>query len=320
MNHYTHLTTQDRETAMVMLSQGCSLRAIARRLGRSPSTISREMKRNCTANGIYSAARAEKRYHKRRKRCHREAILKDAEVAAYVTERIQELKWSPEQIASRARIEGYPKAFSYAAIYRAIHSHLLPVGLKKHMRILRHYKRKKEPDKRSEMQDIRSIAQRPPIVDERARIGDWEGDSILGMRTTGGIGISVERQTGYIIAFLLSGGTSQEFIDKAVSAFAMIPRKAKATLTVDRGKEFTLHRNFEEQAGMQVYFCDPQAPWQKGTVENANGLMRQFFPKKSSFASITPEALQHVVDLINHRPRKRLGWLSPHEAFARFLL
>lgn len=321
MSHYKHLTTEERETAMVLRAQGASMRAIARMLGRSPSTLSRELRRNSKASGTYSAAYADKLYRRRRKRCRRPCILSDQTVSAYIMARIREDKWSPEQIAAYSKLEGYPVSFSYATIYRAIHRRLLPASLKKHMRLMWHYKRrKKKKDKRSEMQGIRKISERPESVNRRDCVGHWEGDTILGKRGTGAIGTFVERKTGYLIAFLLNSGSSKEYLEKAAAAFSALPPEAKQTLTVDRGKEFTLHREMEEQIGFTVYFCDPYRPWQKGCVENANLLLRQFFPKKTSFASITPEELQRVVDLINRRPRKRLGWSSPSQAFSSLLL
>lgn len=321
MGHYKHLTTEERETAMVLRGQGASIRAIARMLGRSPSTLSRELRRNSKGSGTYSAAYADKLYRRRRKRCCRPCILSDQAVSAYIMNRIQVEKWSPEQIAAHSKLAGNPVSFSYATIYRAIHRRLLPASIKKHMRLMWHYKRrKKKEDKRSEMQGIRKISERPESVNRREIVGHWEGDTILGQRKTGAIGTFVERKTGYLIAFLLNGGSSKEYLEKATAAFSALPPEAKQTLTVDRGKEFTLHREIEEQLGCTLYFCDPYRPWQKGCVENANFLLRQFFPKKTSFASITPEELQRVVDLINNRPRRRLGWSSPAQSFSSSLL
>lgn len=320
MGHYKHLSTEERETAMVLQCQGASIRAIARMLGRSPSTLSRELRRNSKTSGAYSAAYADKLYRRRRKRCCRPCILSDQAISAYIMARIREEKWSPEQIAAHSKLTGSPVSFSYATIYRAIHRRLLPASIKKHMRLMWHYKRRKKKDKRSEMQGIRKISERPESVDRRETVGHWEGDTILGQRKTGAIGTFVERKTGYLIAFLLNGGSSKEYLEKASVAFASLPSEAKQTLTVDRGKEFTLHREIEEQLGFTLYFCDPYRPWQKGCVENANFLLRQFFPKKTSFASITPEELQRVVDLINNRPRKRLAWSSPAQVFSSSLL
>jgi len=315
MRHYTHLSTDEREKAMVLREKGCSQNEIARQLGRDKSCISREFGRNSKADGSYSAALAEKKYRKRRKKCHKPYVMANPELNAYVAERMR-LKWTPEQIEGRARLEGYHIRFSYSSIYRAVDRKQLPPDLKKGMRFKAKYKRRKakEDDKRGKMQGLTSIHDRPAEVETRETIGHWESDTVLGKRNTGAIGTHVERKTGFLIAFKLEGTDSKGFVDATVQAFEQLPAEKRKSFTADRGKEFTNHADLKSALNMPTFFCDPYAPWQRGTNENTNGLLRQFFPKQTSFADVSAQDLTCVNDLINNRPRKRLGWLSPNEA------
>jgi IS30 family transposase len=316
MRHYTHLTTTEREKTMVLLNNGFSLRAIALELNRNVSTISRDIARNSKQNGEYSASFADEKYKKRRITCSGKKIFSNPDVAKYVIKRLL-LKWTPEEIAERAKVTNYEVTFSYSSIYRAIDSKLLPFSLKKEMRFKGKYKhhKTKEDDKRGKMQNIKSINERPAEVENREVAGHWESDTIHGKRNTGVIGTHVERKTGFLVACKLKSTCSDEFNEATIAAFESIPANMRKTFTVDRGKEFTNHAKLEEALDMQIFFCDPYSPWQRGTNENTNGLLRQFFPKKTSFAVITDQELAHVVDLLNHRPRKRLGWKTPFEAF-----
>ena len=299
---------------MVMLAKQLSLHEISLELNRSVSTISRELRRNRSADGSYHPNHAEKLYRKRRKHCGRKLIFTDPTAARYVQERIF-LKWTPEQIAGRAKLEHFPVAFSYSTIYRAIDNHLLPHSLKKELRFKSKYKKHKTDDKRGKMQGITSIHDRPANIENRMHIGHWESDTVLGQRKTGAIGTHVERKTGYLIAFKLDNCTSENFNAATVNAFKSVPGKYCKTFTVDRGKEYTLHKELAAALGTKIYFCDPYSPWQRGTNENTNGLLRQFFPKKTSFALINYKELELVVGLLNNRPRKRLGWKTPAEIF-----
>ena len=318
MGHYGHLTTENRETAMILHEKGFSFRAIAAKINCSASTISREFNRNARPDGSYSASYADKQYRKRRKRCGPKPIMKNPVVARYVVERLHR-RWTPEQIAQRARLDKYQIPFSFVTIYRAIDQRILPYSIKKLMRFKSKYKKHKKDDKRGIMQGLTGIEKRPASVNKRKIIGHWESDTILGQRRTGAIGTHVERKTGYLIAFQLNGGKSEEYTQATIQHFICIPPKYRRSFTVDRGMEFTNHRELTERLNMPVYFCDPYSPWQRGTNENTNGLLRQFFPKGTSFASITQEQLEYVVNLINHRPRKRLGWKTPAEVFFKNL-
>ena len=315
MSHYTHLTIDEREKTMVMLSQCFSIRAIARILKRSPSTITREFARNSKKSGEYSAAFAHKKYQRRRKACGPKPILRNPELADYITARIR-LKWTPEQIAGRAKLDNYPVSFSYNTIYRAIENKILPLSLHKEMRFKSKRSKCKNPNhKRGRIQDTVSIHERPAEINERKTTGHWESDTVLGMRKTGCFATHVERITGFLIASKLSNRIGDAFNLATIKVFEAVPPAMKKSFTVDNGIEFTLHKKLAVATGMNIYFCDPYSSWQRGTNENTNGLLRQFFPKRTSFAPISQTLLDDVVFLINNRPRKRLGFKTPAECF-----
>ena len=319
MCHYTHFTTEEREMSRVLKAQGFSIRVIARMLNRSPSSVSREFRRNCYANGEYAAHHADKLYRKRRKNCGRKPKLKEGPARDYVLEKMS-LRWSPEQIAGRSKLDNEPFGISFPTIYGGIDSGVLPPQLKKIMRFKWQHKKCKGEDKRGKIPDTTPISKRPAGAENRTRFGHWESDTVLGMRKTGCFGTHVERKSGYLVAFRINDRQDKAFNIATIKAFSAIPDKLKKSFTVDNGKEFAAHKELSEATGMNVYFCDPYSPWQRGTNENTNGLLRQFFPKGTSFADVTDEDLQHFVDMINNRPRKRLNFLTPFEVLKKFFL
>ena len=317
MCHYTHFSTEERELSRVLKAQGLSIRAIARILNRSPSSVSREFRRNSYSDGTYAAHHADKLYQKRRKNCGRKPKLKTGAARDYVLEKMA-LRWSPEQIAGRARRDKKSFSISFPTIYRAIDTGILPPQLKKIMRFKWKHKKCKGQDKRGKIPDTTPISKRPAGAENRSRYGHWESDTVLGMRKTGCFGTHVERKSGYLIAFRIDDRQDNAFNTATIKAFSSVPDKLKKSFTVDNGKEFAAHKELSDATGMKVYFCDPYSPWQRGTNENTNGLLRQFFPKGTSFANISDDDLQHIVDLINNRPRKRLGFRTPLEVLYKF--
>ena len=318
MNRYTHFTIEEREKARCLLEKGLSIRAISRILKRSPSSVSREFKRNQYKSGDYAAYHAQKLYEKRKMHCGRKPKLLDKTIKNYVLERMN-LRWTPEQICARAKFENQPFSLSFITIYRAIDNGVLPKQLKKIMRFKWKYKKHKVSDKRGKIQNTVSIHDRPQTVNDRSEAGHWESDTVLGKRKTGCFGTHVERVSGYLVAFYLSDRKDKIFNKATVDAFKSIPDNIKKSFTVDNGKEFSHHEELALETNMRVYFCDPHAPWQRGTNENTNGLLRQFFPKGSSLAHVSQSELNYVINLINNRPRKRLGWKTPAEVFNHFL-
>ena len=316
MSRYTHFTLEERELSMVMIAQGFSLRAAARKLNRAPSTICRELRRNSNKNGTYSAITADKKYHQRRIACGRKTKkFLDTALKAYVSEKLH-IGWSPEQISGRAKFDNEPFSISYNTIYRAIDKGILPKQYRLLLRIKRIKNRKRKTnDKRGKIANAISISQRPVEAEKRLEYGHWESDTVLGKRKTGCIGTHVERKSGFLIAFKLEHRRDNLFNQATERAFSLIPSELKKSLTVDNGSEFYSHEDLKTRTNMVIYFCDPYSPWQRGTNENTNGLIRQYFPKGTSFADISEERLAKVVDLINSRPRKRLGYKTPLEIF-----
>ena len=228
------------------------------------------------------------------------------------------LRWSPEQIASRAKRDKETFSISFPTIYRAIDTGVLPPQLKKIMRFKWKHKKCKTEDKRGKIPNTTPISERPAGAENRTRFGHWESDTVLGMRKTGCFGTHVERKSGFLVAFRIGDRQDNAFNKATIQAFSAIPNKLKKSFTVDNGKEFAAHQELAEATGMKVYFCEPYSPWQRGTNENTNGLLRQFFPKGTSFADISDDDLQNIVELINNRPRKRLNFLTPFEVLKKF--
>lgn len=319
MSLYTHFTTEERELSMVLKAQGYNFSQIAKKLGRNRSSVSREFARNSNKDGSYSANTASKRYHQRRKNCGRKPILQTNEnIKNYVTEKLN-LFWSPEQIEGRAKLENI-SIVSFNTIYRAINNGVLPKNLRLCLRFKRIKNRmKRADDKRRKIQDTISIHNRSENANNRTELGHWESDTVLGKRGTGCIGTHVERKTGFLTGFKIPDRKNDVFNKATIALFENMPEVLKRSFTVDNGMEFLSHKALSEQTKMIVYFCDPHCPWQRGTNENTNGLLRQYFPKGMSFADITDERLANIIDLINNRPRKRLGYKTPFEVISELL-
>ena len=320
MSHYTHFTAEERELSMILIEKGFSLRAVARKLNRAPSSLCRELKRNSNKNGTYSANAAEKRYLQRRKKCRRIPILASNSLLKEYVMFSLEAGWTPDEISGRAKIEKHNFSISYNTIYRAIDNGVIPKRYRMCLRF-KHIKNRKRKtnDKRGKIPDITPLSARPKEVEDRIELGHWEGDTVLGKRGTGCFGTLTERVSGLLLVFKLEQKTDYLFNAAAIKALSGLPKELKKTLTVDNGTEFYSHVELAEKTGMKIYFCDPYSPWQRGTNENTNGLLRYYFPKKTSFADVTDEKLQYVANLINNRPRKRLGYKTPLEFLSQVL-
>ena len=319
MSHYTHFTTEEREKSRVMLEQGFSVRAIARTLKRSPSSVSRELRRNANKDGSYSAYAADRRYKQRRKNCGRKPILAcDSVLKDYILSGL-EMQWSPDEICGRAKLEQLGYSISYNTIYRAIDTGYIPKTYRKHLRLKKTKNRKhKKDDKRGNIADRVMIGDRPKYIHNRSEFGHWEADTVLGKRNTGCIGTYVERKSGYLLAFKIPHRRDDVFKEASINAFLSIPKCLKKSITVDNGKEFLSHKELSAKTKMDIYFCDPYSPWQRGSNENTNHLLRQYFPKGSSFNDFDDVQLAFVVNLLNNRPRKRLGYKTPNEVLSEF--
>lgn len=331
MSHYKHLTIEERESLYLRKNKGESIRAIAKALGRSPSTISRELSRNKTCHRPYSPSRAQNRYAKSKKNCGRRAILKDETRRDVVRKHLLE-DWSPEQIQHRLAFEKNSFQISFATIYRALHQGILDEPSKHyilqrdrysfHLRQKGKKKRKKGTNsKRGKFQIDHTIDQRPASAEDRSEIGHWEGDTVAGKKGGACLLTQVDRKTRYLIAAKVPDASSETVKDAMISIFSALPANKVLSITPDRGHEFAQY-NAVTKAVHQVpfYFADPYSPWQRGTNENTNGLLRQYFPKYTSLDDVSDSDLAAVVDRINRRPRKCLHWLSPFEVFFDTLL
>lgn len=332
MSHYKHLTIEERESLYLRKNQGKSIRAIARELGRSPSTISRELRRNKTSHRPYSPSAAQRRYEKSKKCCGRKAILSNEAKRDLIRELIGQREWSPEQIENRLALEGNALQLSYATIYRALHNGLLDG---KKLRYLRkcdrysfHLRRKGTPRKKNGTKNqqgsihiVYTIAQRPASANERTELGHWESDTVAGKRGGAHLLTQVDRKSRYLLAVKVPDNTSETVSRAMIEMFRPLPEEKVLSITPDRGREFSGHAQVTSAIHqVPFYFADPYSPWQRGTNENTNGLLRQYFPKYTSLDSVTQDELSAVVNKLNRRPRKCLGWLSPYEVFFNTVL
>ena len=313
---YSHITLKQRFRIEFLLEKDTLKKEIANILALDPGTVTREISRN-SVGGKYDARQAESLDRKRRKtgKAKTKKLLNDEQLKNYVEEKLQ-LFWSPEQISGRARKE-QGLVICHETIYEFIYEE--KVEWKKYLRQKKgKYRRRhgtKEREKAREDAKKRRIDVRPAIVESRSRIGDWEGDTIVGGEKTTGIITHVERKSGFLIGDLFKQKNSVLVSKKIVARFNKIQKHKKFTITYDNGTEFSAYEFIERKTFLEIYFAHAYHSWERGTNENTNGLLRQFFPKKSMFATLTQKAVEAAVNLINNRPRKRLNYLTPYEVF-----
>lgn len=313
---YTHLTLIERGKIELLLRQGASIQAIDRTLGRSAGAISRELKRN-GASPCYKAQEAQDAYTSRRKASKPHGKW-NAELAGEI-EADFEKTYSPEQIQYSRKAKGLPTV-AFKTLYNWLYAGRLSRG---NLQVLRHKgKRQKPPEKRGRFTIGKSIRQRPKAIRERETFGHWELDTVVSSRgkSKACVATFVERKTRFYQAIKMPNRTALS-MEIAFGVLAgQYPKSVIQTATADRGKEFACHGALEKLHGVDVYFADPYSSWQRGSNENANGLLREFFPKGYNFAQVTDAELGRALDLINNRPRKCLGWKSTHESFQDELL
>ena len=326
MSHYTHLTIEERESILRMLVEGKKIQEIAKVLDRSPSTVSRELHRNCKRREDYSPAKAEKAYRKRREKSGRQRLFS---VNPAAKEEIRtlflDLHWSPEQIANRLRLENSSIQVSYATIYRGIYSHDLEVqplarGSRGMARKLRHSGKRRhrrgEEERRGKIPISHPLEERPDTANNRSEIGHWEVDTVAGKKGGSCLITSVDRKSRFTLGKRAARKAAQEVEDGMVTMLMQLPPEARRSLTPDRGKEFATHASVTiRTGGTPFYFPRPHAPWERGTNENTNGLLREFLPKGVDMNSFSDEQIEGFIDLLNKRPRKCLGWKTPFEVF-----
>jgi IS30 family transposase len=312
----SHLTLEEREIIAHMVRAGKPQRQIARRLGRSKSTISRELRRNRSRNGYWAVAAQRKADRRRRERPWVAKMQRPA-VRRYVVERLR-WRWSPDEIAGRSHGD-FPhdrrRQISPPTIYAWIRSE--EARGTRWRRYLRRLGRKRpERENRGRLPLGVSIEGRPAVVDRRTRYGDWEGDTIVGAHRRGGAVTLVERKSGYLLLGRIPNLQASTVRQAAAGRYAATPPTLRKTLTLDNGKEFAEHKQLESEAALRIYFAKPYCAWQRGTNENTNGLIRDFFPKGTDLASIPEHRFAKVQQLLNDRPRKRLAYRTPNEVLA----
>lgn len=324
---YARLTLKDREDISRGIWVGEKLTDIARRIGRPTSTVSREVWSNVKYSWCYRAERADKKANEKRKAGRRPKKLDtDRKLKEYVYEKLRR-EWSPEEIAKRITLE-YRKDVSMRISHETIYQHLycLPRGELK-AELMRGLRRERKHRlsrqaihyRRQRIQDIVSISERPKEVKGRIVPGHWEGDLIMGKTRMSALGSLVERTTRLTLLVPLEAKDAFTVRKAFAAAFKRIPEQFSKTLTYDRGSEMSQHKLFTDETNIKVYFADPSSPWQRGTNENTNGLIRQYFPKGTDFRNVSRVAIQKAEHRLNTRPRKTLGFYTPSEKFYQLI-
>jgi transposase, IS30 family len=323
---YDQLCAEERGTIMAMLHSGSSIRRIAAVLGRAPSTVSREIKRNRPLRlrrrggtewmepRSYEARLAGRRARRLQRKPRVKRILsQDSDLWPLILWFLR-LGWSPEQIAGRL------KCVSHETIYTAIYA--MPRGELKRELIacLRRGRAERRPRGRADRRgqspsDLPSIHARPPEAQERLLPGHWEGDLLKGSGNRSAVGTLVDRHSLFVMLAKMDGATAQAAVAGFSAAFAPLPAEFRQTLTYDQGKEMMSYKKLAENTGLKIYFADPHSPWQRGICENTNGLLRQYLPKNADLSQPSQRDLDHIAWLLNTRPRKSLGFLTPAEVF-----
>ena len=314
--NYKHITTNERCCIANFLSLGLSLRKIAKHLNRNISTISREVKRNST-NGKYLAHIACENYAKNRKNCGAKGKSSNPTLIKYIEDGLEKT-WSPEQIAGRLRLDyqdDKSMKIGFKTIYRWLYQKNIAKGNVNRLR--RKGKSLNPKETRDKFNIGKSIKDRPKEVRKRETIGHWGLDTVVSSRGKSKACLStfVERKSRFLIAQVMENRKSLTLNFHCFTAFKDIPTNLIKTFTVDRGKEFAGYVDIENTLNIDVYFADAYASWQRGTNENTNGLLREFYPKKFDFSSINQKELDNIVTIINNRPRKCLGYKTPAEVF-----
>ena len=324
---YQHFTIEEREKIQEFIWEKHSVREMARILGRSPSSIAREIKSHLNKEvNKYTPRSAHQQALKSRHLRGRTNRLKNDTVREYFTQHLK-MHWSPEQIAGRIK-QDINEKISHEAIYQYIYAQIHRDGYgylksgKEDLRIYLRWKRKRRQPKgfrkvqRLMSKNGTSIDERPKFVEKRKRIGDWEGDSVESKDHKPGINTLVDRKSGFVFITKLKAKTTASTVQAVASKMDLLPTKLKRTLTLDNGFENRDWQGMQNATGLNVYFAHPYHSWERGTNENTNGLIREYFPKKTDFSIITEEEISKVEYDLNTRPRKRLDWKTPLEIFS----
>jgi transposase, IS30 family len=317
-----YLSLADRVVIADLRRDGLGVREIASEVGRAPSTVSRELRRNLDEAGRYGPHAAQRKSESRMPRPRPRRVDNDAVFGAAVCELLGR-RWSPEQVSHEltVRFADQPqRRLCPESIYQAIYDPDTALtrpakhSLRSHRR--RRRRRAQGLERRGRLTQMTMIDQRPSHVEDREEAGHWEGDLIMGSGNQSAIGTLVERQARFVMLVHLPGEHGADAVREGVTdAFADLPASLRGSLTWDQGREMAQHQQIASATGMGVYFCDAHSPWQRGSNENMNGLLRQYFPKGTDLRAYTAADLAIVADEINHRPRKTLDWATPAGLF-----
>jgi IS30 family transposase len=320
-----HLSALEREEISRALLTGSSLRRIAARLRRAPSTITREVRRN-GGRRAYRAVQAERAALERGRRPKLAKLLRQPCLRREVEQRLAR-RWSPQQIAA-SLVRDYPDAaamrISHETIYQSLFIQSRGALRRELTRYLRRPRTQRRPPQhgagRSQLPDMINISARPAEVADRAVPGHWEGDLLIGRGGHSAIGTLVERRTRFVLLLALPDGRSAPAVRDALTVRVQsLPAQLRRSLTWDQGRELAEHRRFTVDTGVAVYFSDPHSPWQRGSNENTNGLLRQYLPRGMDLSTVDQAQLDDIAAELNGRPRQTLGWMKPCEALAAAL-
>ncbi len=315
---YVHLTLAERDIITTLLSEGKSLSDIAKALGRSKGTISRELKRNSSPEyRLYLSHRAHGRAELRKQQANSHGRLKNERIVSHVTAMLKE-GWSPELIAGRLRVDQPGLSISHEAIYQYIY-HPDTGNRQELIECLRraHHKRRCKGigrrERKTKIPNRVSIDQRPQSVESRIQFGHWEGDSLVSRKSRPALNSLVERKSRYLMLTKLNAKTAEVTYRAVTKRLRGLPARAKRTMTFDNGTENTMHKEITSAIGIKCFFAHPYSSWERGTNEHVNGLIRWYLPKGTDFSKITDEQIANIEFLINNRPRKCLGFRTPIE-------
>jgi transposase, IS30 family len=314
---YGHLNIDEREVILKMRAQQVSMQEIGQRLGRSKGTVSRELSRNVSSTGDYKPHLAQRYYEKRRTESKEPYRLEeDDRLRGCVQKKLQHY-WSPEQISGTLR-DAHGITLSPVTIYSWVYRGRAK-GSNDYTYLRQSHKNRRKrragQDRRGQMPDRRMIDKRPKVVNERRRIGDWESDTVEGSKGSGFIVTHVDRKSRYLVAVKVDD-KSVETVNRAICAkMKQLPPDKVKTMTFDNGKEFAGFKELERALGMRSYFAHPYHSWERGTNENTNGLLRQFFPKGMDFRMVSQSDVDMALGLLNNRPRKCLTYRTPAAVF-----
>ena len=315
-----YLSHADREEIAVLAGQGHGPREIGRRIGRPHATVGRELARNSNRDGSYRALSAQRRAEDRARRPKPGKLALNPRLREFVVAKLEGEQWSPRQISHALGVE-FPDDQTMRCCHETIYRSLYVQGrgelrreLARHLRTQREVRKPQQrPERRKgRLVDAIHISQRPAEAGDRAVPGHWEGDLILGKAGGSAIGTLVERSTRFVmLVHLPKRRTGQDFAEALIPVLRTLPDQLRKSLTWDQGKEMALHQKISFEADIDLFFCDPRSPWQRGSNENTNGLLRQYFPKNVSLRQFTPEDLAEVARKLNSRPRETLDWATP---------